>query len=71
MFFLHVHIYVYHVHAYFPQRPEEATGSAESGVLYCFETPDGCWELNVSPLKEQQVLILLIFDRPELYLKQL
>ena len=39
------------------QRPEEGTQSSGTRVTDGCELPGGCWELNLSPLEEQPVLL--------------
>lgn len=38
-----------------PRSPEESIVSPRTGVTGFCEQPKGCWELNSSPLEEQQV----------------
>lgn len=45
--------YVYHMHAWCPQRPKEGIKS-RTGVVDGCELPSGCWEPNSGPLQEQQ-----------------
>jgi hypothetical protein len=35
----------------------EGVGSPETGLTDSWELPCGCWELNLSPLEEQPVLL--------------
>lgn len=49
-------MHVYHVHAWYPWKPEENTGSIGAGITGGCELPWGCWELNSGPLQVQQVL---------------
>lgn len=39
------------------QRPEEGVGCPESGVIDCYESPCGFWELNLDHPKGQTVLL--------------
>ena len=39
------------------KRPEEGTGTSETGVTGGCESPCECWELSVDPLHEQPVLL--------------
>ena len=48
---------LHHMHAWYPRRPEEGTGSPEIGVTDGCELPCRCWESNPSPLQKQQVLL--------------
>lgn len=38
-------------------RPEEDVGFPGTGIVDSCELPCGCWELNLSPLEEQPVLL--------------
>lgn len=49
-------MFVHHMWAY-PQKSEEDTGSPRTGVLDGCELPSGCWEPDLGPQKEQQVLL--------------
>jgi hypothetical protein len=54
----------HHMHVWCLQRSEDpATGVANS----C-EPPCGCWELNLSPLKEQPVIVTAEPSQPHLFL---
>ena len=44
----------YHVPAWCPQSPEEGVGPSGTGVT----DGCGCWNLNLSPLEEQPVLVV-------------
>ena len=46
-------MYVYNVHACCPWRSEESIGSPWNWS----KPPCGCWELNLGPLQEQQMLL--------------
>ena len=55
---LHACMSVYHLHAWYPQRPEDGFRSPETGVAgACELLPYGCWKLNLGPLEEQTVLL--------------
>jgi hypothetical protein len=59
-FFLHVCMcvcmhYVYHLYARSLGRSEEGIRSYGSGVVGGYETPHGCWELNLGPLQEKEI----------------
>lgn len=49
--------YVYHIHAWHPQRSEETVRSTGTGVTGYCEIPFGCWDPNVAPLQEQLVFL--------------
>ena len=40
-----------------PWRPEEGTRLPETGVIDSCEPPRGCWEPNLVPLEEWQVML--------------
>ena len=55
---------VYNIHVWCPRRPVEGdrypgTGAADSCELSC-----GCWELNLGPLEEQPLPVLLATELP-------
>lgn len=43
--------------AWYPQRPEEGARSPEMGITDTWDPPSECWELNLGPLQEQQMLL--------------
>ena len=45
-------LFVYHVHAWCPPRPEEGIGSPGAGVTDGDKTPGGHWAPNSGPLSE-------------------
>lgn len=47
---------VIHVCACYPQRSEEDTGSPGTGVMNVCVLPYECWELNLGPLQQQELL---------------
>ena len=49
---LPVYMYVYYVHAWCPQRPEEGTRAPGTGVKDGCVLPCGYWELDLHPLEE-------------------
>ena len=51
-----LHVYLYHMHAWCPGRPESYK-SSRTGVPDSCELPCGCWELNLGPLEKQPVLL--------------
>jgi hypothetical protein len=50
-------IYVYHVPMWCSWRSEESVRSPGPGVTDGYEPPHRSWELNLSPLQEQPVLL--------------
>lgn len=50
---------MYHVRAWCPQRPEEDVGDPGTRVVGGSEPPCQCWELKLSPLEGQPVLLPL------------
>jgi hypothetical protein len=50
-------MYVYHSHAWCPQKSEDSKGSLGTGVTMVCEPPCECWELNPGPLWEQQLIL--------------
>lgn len=54
---LPVCVYVHHLLASGPQRPEEGSASPGTEVADGCEQPCGCWKLNVGPLASQSVLL--------------
>lgn len=48
---------MHNVHAWCPQGSEEAVDAQELELGILCELPYGCWELNISPLEEQRVLL--------------
>lgn len=48
---------VLHMCAWYWRTSEEDIGSPEAGGMDGFKLSCGCWELNMSPLQEQQVLL--------------
>jgi hypothetical protein len=50
-------MFLYYMHAWWLQRPEEGVQSPETGVVGSCNLPCGCWEPNPGPLKEQPVLL--------------
>lgn len=50
------YMYGYRRHSWWLWRPEKSTRSPEIGVMDDCEPPCGCWESNMGPLHEQQVL---------------
>ena len=51
----------------YPQRLEEGIESPRNGVTGGSKLPYGCWELNLSPLKEQQILLITELSLQALY----
>lgn len=51
-------LYVYHMADWCPWR-SEGVGPPGTGVMGGCEPLCGCWELNPSPLQEQQVFLML------------
>lgn len=52
---LPLRIYVYHVHAQsVPQKSKESIKSLGAGIIDRFESPHGCWELNLGPVGSSQ-----------------
>jgi hypothetical protein len=49
-------ISMYHMHSWYPWRPEEGIGFSRTEVTEGYELPCRCWELNLGPLQEQPVL---------------
>lgn len=57
-------MYMHHIHAWYPQRPEESLGYSGAvvillesvDILLGCEPAGGCWALSLGPLQEQQVL---------------
>lgn len=47
-------IYVYHIHAWYPQRPKEDFRSPESRVTDSCEPSPGSWKPNLDPLQKPQ-----------------
>lgn len=45
-------------HACLMQMSEERVGSPGTGIMDGCEPPRECWELNLVPLQEQQVLLI-------------
>lgn len=57
------------MHMQYPQRPEDGTGSFGAGIIYSCKQPYGCWEPNLGPLQEQEVLLtteLQLLNDPKL-----
>lgn len=50
--------FVHHIHAWRLQRPEESTGFPRTVITKGCHLPCGCWEKNVAPPEEQQVLLV-------------
>lgn len=48
-----------HIHAWHPRKYEQGIASPRTGVMDGYETPCGCWVLNLGLLQEQQVLFTL------------
>jgi hypothetical protein len=44
---------VFHIFAWYPQRPKEGVTSPRTGVKKGCELPCGCWEVNLGPLEEK------------------
>jgi hypothetical protein len=56
MSILSVYIYVYHLCAWYPWKPEEDVLIPGTRVIHSYESPCGCWELNSGRLEEQSLL---------------
>ena len=50
-------MYVYHKHAWYPQRSEDGAVSPGTGVTNGCELPRGFWEVNPGPLQEQPEIL--------------
>lgn len=50
---LPVHMSMYQMSVWYPQRPEKGAGSSGTGILDSRRKPWGCWELKLCPLEEQ------------------
>lgn len=50
-------IYVYHIHVWYPQRPEEGIRLSGSGVIDGWEPPCGHWEPKPDPLLRPSALV--------------
>lgn len=46
----------YHMCAWYLWKPEEGIGLSGPGIKDGFEPSCECWELNLDPVQEQQVL---------------
>lgn len=46
-------MYVCHISAWFPQRPEDRVRVTRSGVAEAWALPCGCWELNTGSQQQQ------------------
>lgn len=58
---------VHHMRTWCWRRSEEGVGSpVGTAVLGRWESPYGCWESNLGPLQEQQVLFLTAEPSPVL-----
>lgn len=55
--FSNAYMYVYHMHAQGLQESEEAVGSPRTRITGRCEPPHECWESDLSPLQEPQVLL--------------
>lgn len=45
-------ISMYHMHSWYPWRPEEGIGFSRTEVTEGYELPCRCWELNPRSLRE-------------------
>jgi hypothetical protein len=54
--YLSISMSVHHVGAV-PQKSEVGIGSSGTGIIDGYELLCGCWELNLGPLEEQQMLL--------------
>ena len=47
----------FHIHAYYPKKPEGGVRSLGAEVTDGCEVMGGCWELSLGPLEEQSLLL--------------
>lgn len=47
---------VCYMHAWYPGRREDGIG-CQIGIIDSCESPYGCWESNLGPLQEKEVLL--------------
>jgi hypothetical protein len=55
---MHMGVYLYHMCAWFSQRPEDDNRSPETGVSDLCEPPNGFEKPDPDLLKEQQVVLM-------------
>lgn len=52
-------VYLCTLCAWCPQNSDEYIGSLELELKSSYELPFGCWNLNLGPLQEQQLLLII------------
>jgi len=57
-----IYMYVYHIHAWCPQRSVEGTGAPRTGLKG--QSPGGCWKSSLSPLEASAVSHCTISPAP-------
>lgn len=50
-------VYVYHVHTWYPRKPEQTVRGPQTGVIDGYELPYGCLETYLGLFQVQEVLL--------------